>query len=216
MNGLGIAIVSTSKGVMTDRKARASGIGGEVLCVVACNERAENVAIGKFPIPLPPKVEVTLGAGEIMVKGPLGTLTRAFGEGMSIEKDGDRLVCVAANEKRQRDARHAARAGREHGEGRHRGLSRKLTLVGVGYRAQVAGDKVNLSLGFSHPVVHQLPKGVTALAPVQTEIVLKGIDKQQVGQVAAEIRAYRPPEPYKGKGVRYADERVVIKETKKK
>ena len=96
------------------------------------------------------------------------------------------------------------------------GFERKLTLVGVGYRAQAQGDKVNLSLGFSHPVVHVLPKGVTAATPVQTEIVIKGVDKQQVGQVAAEIRAYRPPEPYKGKGVRYANERVVIKETKKK
>jgi len=96
------------------------------------------------------------------------------------------------------------------------GFEKKLTLVGVGYRAQASGDKVNLSLGFSHPVVHALPKGVKAETPVQTDIVIKGIDKQQVGQVAAEIRAYRPPEPYKGKGVRYADERIVLKETKKK
>ena len=96
------------------------------------------------------------------------------------------------------------------------GFERKLSLVCVGYRAQAQGDKVNLSLGFSHPVVHVLPKGVKAETPVQTEIVVRGVDKQQVGQVAAEIRAYRPPEPYKGKGVRYADERVVIKETKKK
>jgi large subunit ribosomal protein L6 len=97
-----------------------------------------------------------------------------------------------------------------------KGFEKRLTLVGVGYRAQVAGDKLNLSLGYSHPVVHQMPKGVKAEVPVQTEIIVKGVDKQQVGQVAAEIRAYRPPEPYKGKGVRYADERVVIKETKKK
>jgi large subunit ribosomal protein L6 len=97
-----------------------------------------------------------------------------------------------------------------------KGFERKLTLVGVGYRAQAQGDGINLTLGFSHPVVHKLPKGVKAETPTQTEIVLKGTDKQKVGQVAAEIRAYRPPEPYKGKGVRYADERVVIKETKKK
>ena len=96
------------------------------------------------------------------------------------------------------------------------GFERKLTLVGVGFRAQAQGDKLNLSLGFSHPVVHTMPKGVKAETPVQTDIVIKGVDKQLVGQVAAEIRAYRPPEPYKGKGVRYADERVVIKETKKK
>ena len=92
----------------------------------------------------------------------------------------------------------------------------RLTLVGVGYRAQAAGDKLNLSLGFSHPIVHAMPKGVTATTPVQTEIVVKGIDKQAVGQVAAEIRAYRPPEPYKGKGVRYLGEQVTLKETKKK
>jgi large subunit ribosomal protein L6 len=171
---------------------------------------------GKFPIPLPPKVEVTLGQGEITVKGPLGTLTRAFGEGLSIEKDGDRLVCVAANE--GVNAMHGTLRALVANmvKGVTDGFQRKLTLVGVGYRAQVAGNKVNLSLGFSHPVVHLLPQGVKAETPVQTEIVLKGIDKQQVGQVAAEIRAYRPPEPYKGKGVRYADERVVIKETKKK
>jgi large subunit ribosomal protein L6 len=97
-----------------------------------------------------------------------------------------------------------------------KGFEKKLTLVGVGYRAQSQGDKLNLSLGFSHPVVHEMPKGVKCETPTQTEILIKGIDRQQVGQVAAEIRAYRSPEPYKGKGVRYADERVVIKETKKK
>ena len=96
------------------------------------------------------------------------------------------------------------------------GFEKRLTLVGVGYRAQAAGDKINLSLGFSHPVVHAMPKGVKVETPQQTEIIVKGIDKQQVGQVAAEIRAYRPPEPYKGKGVRYVDERVKLKETKKK
>ena len=96
------------------------------------------------------------------------------------------------------------------------GFEKKLTLIGVGYRAQAAGDKINLSLGFSHPVVHNMPAGITVETPTQTEILIKGADKQRVGQIAAEIRAYRPPEPYKGKGVRYADEVVVIKETKKK
>ena len=171
--------------------------------------------IGNFPIPLPPKVEVTLGQGAITIKGPLGTLTRAYGEGLSIEKDGDKLVCKAANE--SVNAMHGTLRALVANmvKGVTDGFQKKLTLVGVGFRAQAAGDKVNLSLGFSHPVVHLMPKGVTATTPVQTEIVVKGIDKQQVGQVAAEIRAYRPPEPYKGKGVRYADERVVIKETKK-
>ena len=97
-----------------------------------------------------------------------------------------------------------------------KGFERKLTLVGVGYRAQAQGDKLNLTLGFSHPVVQQMPEGIKAETPTQTEILIKGIDKQVVGQVAAEIRAYRPPEPYKGKGVRYADEKIVLKETKKK
>ena len=172
--------------------------------------------IGTNPIPLPAKVEVTLASGSITVKGPLGSLTRTFGGDVSIEKDGDTLVCKAANPE----------AGPMHGtlralvanmvKGVTAGFEKKLTLVGVGFRAQAAGDKINLALGFSHPVVHQMPKGVKVETPAQTEIIVKGIDKQQVGQVAAEIRAYRPPEPYKGKGVRYHDERVVIKETKKK
>ncbi len=172
--------------------------------------------IGNNPVQVPPKVEVTLGAGEISVKGPLGTLTRRFGPAVTVEKNGEALVFKAANEE----------AGALQGtlralvanmvKGVTQGFEKKLTLVGVGYRAQAAGDRINLSLGFSHPVVHRMPKGVKVETPVQTEIVVRGIDKQQVGQIAAEIRAYRPPEPYKGKGVRYADERVKIKETKKK
>jgi large subunit ribosomal protein L6 len=172
--------------------------------------------IGNAPVKLPPKVEVALSAGEISIKGPLGTLSRKFSDRVTIEKDGEELVFKAANEE----------AGALHGtlralvanmvKGVTQGFEKKLTLVGVGYRAQAAGDKINLQLGFSHPIVHPMPKGVKAETPVQTEILVKGIDKQQVGQVAAEIRAYRPPEPYKGKGVRYFDERVVIKETKKK
>jgi large subunit ribosomal protein L6 len=172
--------------------------------------------IGNQPIPVPAKVEVTLAPGAITVKGPLGTLTRSYGTDLSIEKDGDTLVCKAGSE--------SARA--MHGtlralianmvKGVTEGYEKKLALVGVGYRAQAAGDKVNLSLGFSHPIVHQMPKGIKVETPQQTDIIVKGIDKQQVGQVAAEIRAYRPPEPYKGKGVRYANEYVKIKETKKK
>ena len=172
--------------------------------------------IGNNPITLPAKVEVSLAAGAITVKGPLGTLTREYGPEVSIAQEGNTLVCKAVKPD----------AGAMHGtlralvanmvKGVSQGFERKLTLVGVGYRAQAAGDKVNLSLGFSHPVVHTMPQGVKVETPVQTEIVVKGIDKQAVGQVAAEIRAYRPPEPYKGKGVRYHGERVVIKETKKK
>jgi large subunit ribosomal protein L6 len=172
--------------------------------------------IGNSPIKLPPKVEVTLTEGEISVKGPLGSLSQRFGEGISIEQNGDTLTFKAAN----------AEVNAMHGTvralvanmvtGVTAGYEKKLALVGVGYRAQAAGDKLNLSLGFSHPVVHRMPKGVKVETPLQTEIVIKGVDKQQVGQVAAEIRAYRPPEPYKGKGVRYANEQVTLKETKKK
>jgi len=172
--------------------------------------------IGNNPVKLPAKVEVTLADGSIKVKGPLGEASRNFGSSVTIAKEGDTLVFKAAND----DARAMQGTMRalvaNMVKGVTDGFERKLSLVGVGYRAQAAGDKLNLSLGFSHPVVHVMPKGVTVATPVQTEIVVKGIDKQAVGQVAAEIRAYRPPEPYKGKGVRYSDERVVIKETKKK
>ena len=171
--------------------------------------------IGNNPIKLPAKVEVTIAGGEISVKGPLGSLSRRFGPTVSIEQSGDTLTFKAAN----------AEASAMHGtmralvanmvKGVTDGYQKRLTLVGVGYRAQVAGDKLNLSLGYSHPVVHQMPKGVKAEVPVQTEIIVKGVDKQQVGQVAAEIRAYRPPEPYKGKGVRYSGEKITLKEAKK-
>ena len=172
--------------------------------------------IGNAPVKLPPKVEVALAAGEISVKGPLGTLSRKFGDQVTIEKDGEQLVFKAAGDE-SRALQGTLRAlVANMVKGVTQGFEKKLTLVGVGYRAQAAGDRINLSLGFSHPIVHAMPKGVKVETPQQTEIVVKGIDKQQVGQVAAEIRAYRPPEPYKGKGVRYVDERVIIKETKKK
>lgn len=172
--------------------------------------------IGNNPITLPPKVEVTLAEGQIKVKGPLGELTRTFGNAVTIERDGDQLVFkpTTPEDRAMHGTLRALVANMV--KGVTDGFQRKLTLVGVGYRAQAAGDKVNLTLGFSHPVVHTMPNGVKVETPAQTEIIVKGIDKQAVGQVAAEIRAYRPPEPYKGKGVRYADERVVIKETKKK
>jgi large subunit ribosomal protein L6 len=172
--------------------------------------------IGNNPIKLPPKVEVTLASGEISVKGPLGTLSRKFGDTVAIAKDGDRLTFAAATPEASAMQGTLRALVANMVKGVTDGFEKKLTLVGVGYRAQAAGDKINLSLGFSHPVVHQMPKGVKVETPQQTEIVVKGIDKQAVGQVAAEIRAYRPPEPYKGKGVRYFDERVKIKETKKK
>ena len=172
--------------------------------------------IGNNPIKLPPKVEVTLGTGEISVKGPLGTLSRSYGPEVAVERNGEELVFKATNDE----------AGALQGTlralvanmvtGVTKGFEKKLNLVGVGYRAQAQGDKLNLTLGFSHPVAHPMPKGVKVETPTQTEIVIKGMDRQQVGQVAAEVRAYRSPEPYKGKGVRYSNEQVVIKETKKK
>src|SRR5690242_20609618 len=172
--------------------------------------------IGNSPVKVPPKVEVTLGAGEISVKGPLGTLTRRFGPEVSVEKNGEELVFKAPSEE-ARPLHGTLRAQVANMvKGVTDGFEKKLTLVGVGYRAQAAGDVLNLTLGFSHPVAYKMPEGVKAETPSQTEVVIKGIDKQQVGQVAAEVRSYRKPEPYKGKGVRYTDEVIVMKETKKK
>ena len=174
--------------------------------------------VGKNPIVLPQGVETIVAAERITVKGPLGTLTQSLNEAISIVQDGATLKVVPADESRDADAMSGTYRAIVNNmvQGVTRGFEKKLALVGVGYRAQAQGDKLNLSLGFSHPIVHQMPKGVKCETPQQTEIVIKGIDKQQVGQVAAEVRAYRPPEPYKGKGVRYVGERVVIKETKKK
>jgi large subunit ribosomal protein L6 len=174
--------------------------------------------VGKSPVALPEKVEVTIAADRISVKGPLGTLAQQFTPNVKVEKIENRLEIKVNDDSRQANAisgtLRALIANMVHGVSR--GFERKLTLVGVGYRAQAQGDKLNLTLGFSHPVVHQLPQGVKAETPTQTEIIIKGADKQLVGQVAADVRNYRPPEPYKGKGVRYADERIVLKETKKK
>jgi large subunit ribosomal protein L6 len=173
--------------------------------------------VAKAPVALPKGVEVTLAADSISIKGPLGTLSQRLTRDVRLKQDGDKLLVEAGD---------TVNAGAMSGtvralvanmvNGVTKGFERKLNLVGVGYRAQAQGDKLNLTLGFSHPVVHQMPKGVKVETPTQTEILIKGTDKQLVGQVAAEVRAYRPPEPYKGKGVRYSDEVVVIKETKKK
>ena len=137
---------------------------------------------------------------------------------VKIEKDGDKLVFKALDDSDDANAMSGTLRALAANMvvGVTKGFERRLTLVGVGYRAQAQGDKLNLTLGFSHPVAHPMPKGIKVETPSQTEILIKGLDKQLVGQVAAEVRAYRSPEPYKGKGVRYADERVVLKETKKK
>jgi large subunit ribosomal protein L6 len=163
-------------------------------------------------------VEVTLDHGQISVKGPLGTLKQAVSNKVLIERIEDRLEFKQNDNSRQANALSGTVRALVANmvTGVTKGFERKLTLVGVGYRAQAQGDKINLTLGFSHPVVYQLPEGIKAETPTQTEILIKGTDKQVVGQVAAEVRHYRPPEPYKGKGVRYSDEKIVLKETKKK
>lgn len=174
--------------------------------------------IGKQPIVIPSGVDVNITADSVSVKGPLGAISRALGSGVKLVKDGGNLQVETTE-----DSGHArAMWGTTRAvvanmvQGVTKGFERKLNLVGVGYRAQAQGDALNLTLGFSHPVSHKVPKGVKVATPTQTEIIVSGVDKQAVGQVAAEIRAYRSPEPYKGKGVRYSDEVVVIKETKKK
>jgi large subunit ribosomal protein L6 len=174
--------------------------------------------IAKYPVAVPKGVEVSLAADKITVKGPQGTLSQALTGSVLIKHEADALSFVAAD-----DTRHAkAMSGTERAlvanmvTGVSKGFERKLSLVGVGYRAQVEGTTIKLQLGFSHDIHHELSAGVKAECPTPTEIIIRGADKQVVGQVAAKIRAYRKPEPYKGKGVRYFDEQVIIKETKKK
>ena len=172
--------------------------------------------VGKSPIALQ-GAEVKLADGAITVKGPLGTITQAINPLVNVANNDGTLNLSPVDESREANALSGTMRAiiANAVQGVTKGFERKLTLVGVGYRAQAQGDKLNLSLGFSHPVVHQMPEGVKAETPTQTEIVIKGINKQQVGQVAAEVRGYRPPEPYKGKGVRYAGEKITLKEAKK-
>jgi large subunit ribosomal protein L6 len=173
--------------------------------------------VGKNPISLPKGVEVSVG-DLITVKGPLGALSFKANAAVSIEVADGSLKCMpVAGVENSAALWGTVRANLNNMvNGVSKGFEKKLTLVGVGYRAQAQGDTLNLSLGFSHPVAHKMPPGIKVETPSQTEILIKGIDKQLVGQVAAEVRAYRSPEPYKGKGVRYADEVVTLKETKKK
>ena len=171
--------------------------------------------VAKNPIKLPSGVDIKLSGSQLNVKGPKGDLDLILHPGVSLdENDGEYLVKPDGD-------KHMAMAGTFRSlignmvVGVSDGFQKKLQLVGVGYRAQVQGAKLNLALGFSHPVEYAAPEGIKIETPSQTEIIVSGCDKQKVGQVAAEIRSYRPPEPYKGKGVRYADERVVRKEAKK-
>ena len=173
--------------------------------------------VGKNPIIIPAGVEVSVGE-QITVKGPLGTLKAAAHPAVKIVVEGQNVTVSKVDGAVNGGAMWGTMRANLNNmvTGVSTGFQKKLQLVGVGYRAQAQGDTLNLSLGFSHPVAHKMPVGVKVECPTQTEILIKGSDKQQVGQVAAEVRAYRKPEPYKGKGVRYADEVVVIKETKKK
>jgi large subunit ribosomal protein L6 len=174
--------------------------------------------VAKNPVVLPAGVDVSVGQDEIIVKGPLGTLKQRLHSSVILQREGNSISFGAVEGEANSNALSGTTRALLNNMviGVSKGFERKLTLVGVGYRAQAQGDKLNLTLGLSHPVVHQMPAGVKVETPTQTEVVIKGVDKQQVGQVAAEIRAYRAPEPYKGKGVRYSDEVVALKETKKK
>ncbi len=174
--------------------------------------------VGKMALPVPKGVDVALGAEQISVKGSLGTLVRPVNALVTIKNEDGKLTFVPANDSVEADAMsgtmRALLANMVNGVSK--GFEKKLSLVGVGYRAAATGSKLNLQIGFSHPVAKDMPAGVSVACPTQTEIIIKGSDRQVVGQIAAEVRAIRPPEPYKGKGIRYVGEKVVIKETKKK
>lgn len=174
--------------------------------------------VAKNPVVIPAKVEVTVSADSVAVSGPLGKISHFVTSDVTLTREGDAIQVAAANDSQQSRAMSGTMRALLANMvlGVSQGFTRKLNLVGVGYKAQAQGAALNLDLGFSHPISHKMPAGITVETPTQTEIIIKGVDKQVVGQVAAQIRAYRKPEPYKGKGVRYSDEVVVIKETKKK
>ena len=174
--------------------------------------------VGKMPISLPQGVDVSVGAEQISVKGVLGTLVRPVNPLVTIKNEAGKVNFAPANESVEADAMSGTMRALVANmvNGVSKGFEKKLNLVGVGYRAAAAGNKLNLQIGFSHPVAKDMPAGIKVECPTQTEILIKGADRQVVGQIAAEVRAIRPPEPYKGKGIRYADEKVSLKETKKK
>ena len=172
--------------------------------------------VAKNPVQLPGGVEVKVNGSDVTVKGSKGTLELSVVEGIQVSQDDNVLTFTYQSDKSKAMAGTTRALINNMVKGVSEGWEKKLVLNGVGYRAKATGKSVNLTLGLSHPVDYQLPEGVTAETPSQTEIVVKGIDKQAVGQAAAEIRSFRPPEPYKGKGVRYADEHVRRKEAKKK
>jgi large subunit ribosomal protein L6 len=174
--------------------------------------------VGKMPVAVPTGVDVAIKEDQISVKGAGGTLLLAANPLVKVSNEGGKLTFTAANESREANAMSGTMRQLVNNmvQGVTKGFEKRLSLVGVGYRAAVQGNKLNLSVGFSHPVNIDMPAGIKFETPAPTEIVVKGADRQRVGQLAAEIRAVRPPEPYKGKGIRYANEKIVIKETKKK
>lgn len=174
--------------------------------------------VGKMPLTLPPGVKVAISKKEIQVTGVLGALVCPANHLVEIHGSADRLEFTPANNSTTADAMSGTMRALVSNmvNGVSIGFEKKLHLVGVGFRAQAAGSKLNLQIGFSHPVSKEMPDGVKVDCPTQTEIVIKGSDRQVVGQIAAEVRSIRPPEPYKGKGIRYANEKITIKETKKK
>ena len=174
--------------------------------------------VGKMPVSVPAGVDVALKQDQINVKGTLGALALAQNALVTITQDGDKLSFAPANESREANAMSGTMRQLVNNMvvGVTKGFEKKLSLVGVGYKAAAAGTKLHLTVGYSHPVDFVMPAGITVATPTPTEIVIKGSDRQRVGQIAAEVRAVRPPEPYKGKGIRYVDEKITIKETKKK
>ncbi|PIY29415.1 MAG: 50S ribosomal protein L6 [Comamonadaceae bacterium CG_4_9_14_3_um_filter_60_33] len=174
--------------------------------------------IAKMPVTIPAGVDVTVGKNDVSVKGSGGLLSLTHNVLVKIVSDAGKLSFSAANDSREADAMAGTMRQLVNNMviGVTKGFEKKLTLIGVGYKAQATGNKLNLTVGYSHPVNMDMPEGISVATPTPTEVLIKGADRQRVGQIAAEIRAVRPPEPYKGKGIRYSDEKVAIKETKKK
>ena len=174
--------------------------------------------VGKSPVVVPQGVDVAIKEDQINVKGALGALSLAQSALVTVKSEGGKLTFAPANDSREADAMSGTMRQLVNNmvTGVAKGFEKKLNLIGVGYKAQAQGTKLNLTVGYSHPVVMEMPAGIKVETPTPTEVLIKGFDRQRVGQIAAEVRAVGPPEPYKGKGIRYADETVTIKETKKK
>jgi len=174
--------------------------------------------VGKMPVTVPQGVDVAMKEDQINVKGALGTLALTQNALVTIKNDAGKLTFAPANDSREANAMSGTMRQLVNNmvTGVTKGFEKKLSLIGVGYKAQAQGAKLNLTVGYSHPVVMDMPAGIKVETPTPTEVIIKGSDRQRVGQIAAEVRAVRPPEPYKGKGIRYSDEKITIKETKKK